>query len=334
MLSRVANNFYWMGRYIERASTIARLLLVQISEMPEDSSDFVSASWKGIFDSFKLSDLKKSFLPEPKGEKSVSDDFLLADAYTLTDYFTFETHHPVSIYSCFKWARENAIQNQDIARSIGLSIHKTYLKLEKTSLKELWPDKMADFYKNILEFSWLFHGLIKDRLYQGLAFHFIHLGIYLERLQNQASIFENHIRLMIQHKEEEEDVISLLLRLSALESYRQIHSLDLTLPKVADFLIYAQFPHSLKFAEEQIRKSLSSIEGIEDPNALPFPSLNKIESQLRASYVGQALPKFLNSFYKNAIAVGESISKIYFHQEKIGEGPQEQFPHLFSKKKK
>lgn len=315
MLSRVANNFYWMGRYVERASCISRLLLIQIDEIPEDSPDFVSAGWKGIFDSLKIQGFKEDFLSRKKGEDKVSDDFLLADAYTFFDYLTFETHHPGSILSCLKSARNNARQNQEkITRLMWPHINKTYLRVKRTELKDIWPNKVIDLYKDILEFSYLFHGLVKDSLYQDEAVHFIQIGHYLERFQNTASLFESHIRLMMSYKEEESDLIGLLLRCGALDNYRQVHSLDLKFRKVLDFLLYApHFSGSLKFCIEKIKESLSLIEEKGGFNIPIYQILEEIDNKLKPPHSGQSLMQFLNSLYQESVKANESIDKVYFN---------------------
>ena len=317
MLSRVANNFYWMGRYVERASCISRFLLVQMNEIPEDSPNFVSVSWKGIFDSLKIPMFKDSTMIV--GEEKVSDDFLLADAYTLVDHLTFETYHPWSILSCLTFARENARQNQGkISSLMWPHINKTYLRVKQISLKDLWPDKIIDLYKNILDFSYLFYGLTQDSLYQDEAVHFIQTGQYLERFQNTASLFENHIRSIMSHKEEEEDLIGLLLRCGAFDNYRQIHSLNLKFRKVTDFLLYNScFSGSLQFCNDKIKSSLFFIEGKKESNSSIYRSLKKIEEQLKNSNTGQPLAQFLNSLHQESFRIGAAIDTIYMNYKSM-----------------
>ena len=319
MLSRVANNFYWMGRYIERASCMSRLLLIQLNEMSEDSPDFISAGWKGLFDSLKIPNLKEDFLSGEKNESSASDDFLLADAYTLVDYLTFETHHRGSILSCLELARENARQNQEkITRLVWPHINKTYLRFKEMDLKDLWPDKIVDLYKDILGFSYLFYGLVQDSLYQDEAVHFIQIGRYLERFQNTASIFESHISAMMARKEDEEDLIGLLLRCGAFDNYRQLHSLDLKLRKVTDFLLHSPaFASSLKFCNNKIRESLSSIEKKGDFNASIYQFVESIDNQLKETHWGQPLAKFLHSLYQESVWIDQAIDEIYFNRKSL-----------------
>ena len=322
MLSRVANNFYWMGRYVERTNCIARLLLIQINEMPQDSPDFVSASWEGILKSLQIPISNKNSLSRKenniKTKKTISDDLLLADAYTLVDHLTFESHHPGSILSCLGLVRENARQNQEkITRLVWPHINKTYLRIKKMQLVDLWPDKIIDLYKEVLEFSYLFYGLVQDSLYQDEAVHFIQMGRYLERFQNTSALFENHIHFMLSHKEEEADLIGLLLRCGAFDNYRQVNSLDLTLRKSTNFLLYSNgFSGSLKFCNNKLKESLSSIQEKKDFNISIYQLLDEIENKLhKTHFKHQSLVKFLNSLYQTSVEIDNTLNEVYLNQK-------------------
>ena len=50
MLSRVADNLYWMSRYLERAEHTARLLAVKLESMLEQSKEDAETSWRRVGD--------------------------------------------------------------------------------------------------------------------------------------------------------------------------------------------------------------------------------------------------------------------------------------------
>ena len=54
MLSRVADNLYWMARYLERAQHTARLLDVTLDLVPDSSAGAVTGSWEKLFASLHL----------------------------------------------------------------------------------------------------------------------------------------------------------------------------------------------------------------------------------------------------------------------------------------
>src|SRR3989475_10461713 len=71
MLSRVADSLYWMGRYLERAENITRLLLVTedfSSETQGLAEDLAQTAWKdmlAIFPSAQLTREITPFAPRP-----------------------------------------------------------------------------------------------------------------------------------------------------------------------------------------------------------------------------------------------------------------------------
>lgn len=319
MLSRVAGNFYWMGRYVERAKQISCLLLTQLNEMPEDSPDFISASWQGIFEILGVQEnYKENLLFSNSENSSVTGDFLLADAYTVVDYLSFETHHPHSLLSCLSFVRENARQSREkIPSLMWPHINKTYLRFKEMSLKELWPYKILDLYKDIMEFSSFFQGLGKDAFYQDETAHFIRLGSYLERFQNVSAVFINHLLLAMRYKTEEKDLIGLLLRCSALDNYRQQRAFHLKLRPVSDFLIYSpKFPGSLKFCLNEIKDSLQLIQEGEALPAVLSQSLQELDEKLKKdAHLGQPLASFLNSLRTTAFQLGSGIEEVYLNSK-------------------
>lgn len=313
MLSRVADNFYWIGRYTERMNTLSRLLIVQVSEVSEDSSDLVSAGWKGIFSSLNIKPPDENLLVDAS---KMSDDFLLADAYTLVDYLTFEKHHESSIFSYLHKVRENARQNQgQIGDLIWSHINKQYLKMKTIKLQDIWPENITDLYKETLKFTYLFYGLIQDSFYQNVGFQFINFGKNIERFQNITNIFENHLKLLIMtDKEEHDDLISLLLRCGAFHGYRHVHSLDLDFRKVIDFLIYdSSFPLSIKCSYERMKEIVMQIQEKTETNLVIYEKLAYIEAKLKKGYEGQPLFEFLKNLSGLAVQLHQDLNDIYLN---------------------
>ena len=66
MLSRVADSLYWMGRYLERAENIARLLLVTEDFSTETqglAEDLVQTAWKDMLAIFPAAQLSREVTP-------------------------------------------------------------------------------------------------------------------------------------------------------------------------------------------------------------------------------------------------------------------------------
>ena len=313
MISRVADNLYWMARYMERAKFISQLLNVQVNQLSEDSSQTLSLGWYWIFKSFDISPPGGDLLDSnPKN----SDDFCLADAYTLADYLTFEKEQPVSVLSCFQMARENARQSREqISNPMWSQLNRAYLNMKDSKMPDIWPHKISDFYSNTINSIHLFYGLSDNTLYKGEGFNFLQLGRFMERLQQTASLLETHIKFIIGWKEGEKELISLLLYCDAFDFYRQIHNLDTKLSHVVNMLLgHPEVPCSLYFSVNQIENTLKKI----DPKGgfYPFSAVYKSVQSLKTAIIYKpmegTLAEFLGSIKGQSEKIHDDISSAYF----------------------
>ena len=102
MLARSAQGLYWMSRYLERSEFIARLLELQTRALVDRPLPEIHFGWRRIYGSLGISP------PAGDLEPDHSDDYALADSYTLAGDLTFEPSNPSSMRSCFAAGRENA----------------------------------------------------------------------------------------------------------------------------------------------------------------------------------------------------------------------------------
>ncbi len=140
MLSRSAQGLYWMGRYLERAEHLCRLLRLQTGALVDRPPREIYFGWSRIYGSMGR---------QPPGDTlEVSDDsFTLADSYTLADDLTFERSNPDSIWSCFALGRENARQTRhSISAEMWVRLNLAYLRIQKLGIQDIWgtPESFYD----------------------------------------------------------------------------------------------------------------------------------------------------------------------------------------------
>ena len=92
MLSRVADNLYWMSRYLERAEHTARQVDVQLNQMLEDAGEDTDLRWRRL--------LTGLHMPEDEQQGAYDTSYMLI----------FDQSNEASIVSCIASARENARQ--------------------------------------------------------------------------------------------------------------------------------------------------------------------------------------------------------------------------------
>src|ERR1700737_728254 len=96
MLSRTADNLYWLSRYVERAEYLSRILEAthRLSGLPLSYAG-PSNEWESALSSAGCGSAFFAAYPE-------------ANEATVTDFLAFSPVNPFSIRNCFDLARANA----------------------------------------------------------------------------------------------------------------------------------------------------------------------------------------------------------------------------------
>ncbi len=278
MLARVADNLYWMSRYLERADQTARLLGVQVSALADQPAAVVADGWRRLF--FGLG------ATPPGGDSFLGSEeqetFLLADAYSLTDYMTFETGNPSSIVSLWGRSRENARQaRQEITSEMWGHLNRPYLTLRDQQLHTFWNQQPHLFYRETSASIYLFRGVTDNSLRHGSSWDFIRLGRFLERIQVTTGILDAY-RSSLEDSDGNLDWSLLLRSCASFEPFCKLHTATILPHRAMSFLIYdPQSPHTLRFAAEEIRTSLQRIDPVGDARDRPSP-VHRTAGRLRA----------------------------------------------------
>ena len=241
-----------MSRYLERSDQTIRLLGVQVRSVTDNTSAQVAAGWTRLFRSLKVAPPGG----DPLYSEQLEDSFLLADAYTLADFMSFESENPGSMVSLWGMSRENARQaRQEITQEMWGQLNRTYLSLRDTQLHFFWNKEPENFYRETSAQIYLFRGVTDNGLRHGLAWDFIRLGRFMERIQVTTEILDNYLPAL---DDEDTDLDwSLLLRSCAsFEPYCRHYTPEIDPWKVMTFLIHEpESPHTLRFAAEEIRNA-------------------------------------------------------------------------------
>ena len=163
MLSRSAQGLYWMGRYLERAEHLCRLLHLQTEALVDRTPREIYFGWSRIYGSLSR---------QPPGDTlEVGDDsFTLADSYTLADDLTFESSNTDSVWSCFALGRENARQMRHcISAEMWIRLNLAYLRIQKLSIQDIWGSPESFYEETVAEIA-TFAGVAAATMYrdQGL----------------------------------------------------------------------------------------------------------------------------------------------------------------------
>ena len=235
MLSRSAQSLYWIGRYLERAGHLCRLLRLQSEALVDRPVREIHFGWNRIYNSIG------SQPPGGRADLFGDEEFALADSFTLADDLTFERSNPSSVFSCFSLGRENARDTRHcISPEVWTCLNTSYQELQQRDMVSVWRAEPRVFYDETVAVINTFGGLVESTMYHDEGWSFLQLGRYIERTQSAATLLLAQVdtgEASATQEFYEADWVSLLRVFHALEVYNQIHSADVQPDLVMDLLV-------------------------------------------------------------------------------------------------
>ena len=257
MLSRNAQGLYWISRYMERAEHGCRLLQNQFLALQDRPVEELDRTWSRLYLS-----LGREPIGGGLGSNLGDDDFMLADAYTLTDDVTFEPNNADSIRNCVASARENARQVRNvIGNDMWSSLNMLYLGIRDLRVKDIWGDRSGNFYLRTEDSIRTFHGIADSSMYRDDGWHFLQLGRFVERVQHLTGLLDAHLDVFPSHQRYvESDWRSLLQICTARVAYSRLYTLDFKPSSVIDFLVSDPLlSHSIRHSLDRIITALQAV---------------------------------------------------------------------------
>src|SRR5674476_479923 len=190
MLSRTADNLYWLSRYVERAEYLARILdatqrlsalpLAYVGSSNEWESAVLTAGCANAF--FKAYDE--------------------ANEENVTDFLAFSTANSSSIRSCFEMARSNArAVRTALTMEMWDAINGCWLELKRYGNGPTSREEFSRFLRWVQESSLRYDGSAYRTMLRNDAYWFSRLGVYLERADNTARILDVKYHLLLPEEE-------------------------------------------------------------------------------------------------------------------------------------
>lgn len=190
MLARVANNLFWMGRYLERTEHIARFINVNYFSSL-DAPNETSQSRQ-----FVLNSIVRMVDDDPEGHEYMDERTVLFDS-VLNKKNTF------SMASCFGMARENASGARDLISSEFFeSVNKLYHYINNYNVDIFLDRGLDEFTNNISKAIATLKGKITTTMMHDEVYSIIMLGINLERATDIIRIIDTKHQDAIMTKHE------------------------------------------------------------------------------------------------------------------------------------
>lgn len=302
MLSRVADNLYWMSRYLERAEHTARLLDVHLNLMLDDPREqSTTRRWSRLLSSL-YQDIE---LDHPD------------DDYMLTYSLTCDMNNSASIVSCIAHARENARQvREQISSEMWEHLNKLFLSVRQADIKAVWDQQPHEFLRSVREGSHLFQGITDATIQHDEGWHFIQLGRSIERVMSINMLLDAHFSAFefypdyTVRQQEYFDWLGLLKFFTAFEAYCRAHNADLRADRIASFLLLdPSFPHSVRFSVEMIYNALNSIADATMTHRNSRP--HRLVGRLRSGLSYDEVHDFIHSMHAYLQQINQQCNQIH-----------------------
>lgn len=312
MLSRTAENLFWMGRYLERTEHLARYINVQYFfslDTPHPKQRDLALLSIADMIGFELDDMKKNIQ-----EEKVLVGAALAES------------NPVSILSAVFMARENARAVRDsISGELWEAMNNFYHFVSNYPVDIYKTRGLADFTQNVFKNCSTVRGKVQYTLLYNTSWLFIQLGIHLESAAQIVRILISKIndineisnlKLGNAILEQEWDVL-----LDCVEAKDMCNKYYTSLPNrenTLDFLLFNPFfPRSVINKLKQTMETLEKISperlGTKDSISFKVAKISTPFFYLDVNEIDENLPEFLEDLLSKIYLISDMIANEYFN---------------------
>jgi len=311
MLSRTADNLFWLARYVERAEYLARILEAtqRLTALPlaysGESNEWTSAvATAGCTSAFFAAH-------EAANEENV------------THFLAFSTSNPSSIRNCFDVARSNArAVRTALTVEMWDAINGTWLELKRYGNGPTSREELMRFLRWVQESSLRFDGSAYRTMLRNDAYWFSRLGLYIERADNTARILDVKYHLLLPAQEpiggplDYYQWAAILRTVSALTAYHWVYRESMKPWLIADLLILKdEMPRSLASCYENLVRFLDSIArayGRQGPAQRQARAIRaRLENSRMQEIFQQGLHEFIGEFIADNNRLGSAITQQY-----------------------
>ena len=311
MLSRTADNLYWLARYVERAEYLARILEAtqRLTSLP--------IAYIGESNEWELA------VATAGCEHAFFEIYDEANEENVTDFLAFSTANPSSIKSCFEVARTNArAVRTALTVEMWDAINGTWLELKRYGNGPTSREELSRFLRWVQESSLRFDGSAYRTMLRNDAYWFSRLGLYQERADNTARILDVKYHMLLPANEQVGGPLdyfqwaAILRSVSALTSYHWVYRENVKPWLVADLLILKdEMPRSLSSCYENLVRYLDAIAvayGRQGPaQRLARGVRTRLQNAKMEDIFQNGLHEFIQEFIADNNRIGGTITQQY-----------------------
>ena len=242
MIARVAEQCYWLGRYLERTENTARHLQVTVSFLLDADVPELTR-WQPIL--LTAGELEHFLEVHTDGDPN--------DGEIVQEHMVWDEANPVSLLSSVRMARHNARTIREaISLETWIELNGFWLWLHDRSARTLYRRDPNAFYEEVRAACLRIAGTTRDTVLHDEAFDFMRLGTLIERADQvcRALDIKYHASgpttARVESPVESAHWLAVLRSCTAAEAFFKRMTVSPSGPAVAEFLLFEPaFPHSV-----------------------------------------------------------------------------------------
>lgn len=314
MLSRVASNIYWFGRFIERSESTARMVGVH-ANLLLDLPRKMQFGWVPL-------------IAITGNEETFRADYKDTDEASVVRFLLADERNPGSIVASLRQARENLRTTRDsLPREVWEQVNDLYLFVREQGDKPVSRRYRQAFLDRVIRTSQQLVGLLASITSRDDAFNFMRLGYNVERADMTTRILDIRSESLLTVRNEElapfQNIqwMSLLKSLSAYQMYRRHVRMRVSGPPALKFLLQNDaFPRAAMFCFNRIEAGLKRLPHHRACMAANRRLTQKVAKADVEALVQSGLSTFLDDLQQDLSQLHELISKTYFRADTPGPG--------------
>ena len=311
MLSRVAENLYWMTRYLERAENTARLIDVGFHlALTRGSRASQEEEWRSV-------------LITTGQEPGFTARHQELTGALVFNYLLRDRDNPASVLQMIEAARTNArVVRTSITNEVWEAINESWMVLRDSLARPVRETNLGEVLSTIRRQAALVRGAIEGSMLRNEVFNFARIGTFIERADNTARILDVKYYVLLPSVAwvgsslDNVQWDTLLRSVAGNRAYSWLNAGDMDPRGIARFLILdGRFPRSLVFCFEKIRSNMAGLAKQYGSETQAHKLLRDAVARLDALSIEEiferGLHEFLQDFIGRAFRIGETIAADY-----------------------
>jgi uncharacterized alpha-E superfamily protein len=308
MLSRVAENLYWMARYLERAENTARMIN-STTQVLLDLPRGATLGWGMLIQIAGLDDAYRKLGGE-------------ADETSIMRFLILDERNSSSIFSCIRFARENTRTFREVLpMELWERINDLYLFIQRNAARTTQDrNQRYEVLMEVIGRRQGIVGLLSGALSYDATYQFIKFGRNIERADMTTRILDVNSAVQLPDGESaleeggERLWMATLRALSAYEMYRRHCSVHVRGLGVVRYLLDDPlFPRTVRHCLIAMESCLEALPEHVAPMHEVRVAFRQLDRLLESELTTESLHTGLDDIQADLAKIHEVLSRQYFY---------------------